>query len=449
MQQQHPIKSRAYYQYMIDLIDRKPSYYSADDVGQIAYDLLDEGNAAEALNACKLGLLQHPDDDYIQLIEAKVLLHMHRFDEAEKIWQSQKDSEIDPFKISIRFGLDAMQHDQEEAFGYLLRQLKEGHLLLMEFIDIIDELFDVLPHTMTARYLKEAMTWMEQNSKKEEKLPEAIARIGAFLMDCGCSKDAIPVLEKSLDLDAYDVYSWQDLARCQFDNKFYDDCANSCEMGLAIDPKNPLFNFALGYIRYTEENFEEAAEHLEIVRQFAEGHIEHEELHLERQEAEQQTAITYDLLGACYVSLNRLEEAMVCYQTLVNRLPSCDEGYFHMATIALDLGDIRGALQHTENAIAINPKNTTYLSLRVTLLTDLRRFEDALKGLDDLVKLQPKSKAFLLAQAELSLNLHHYEKADKAYRKLLKMKPSDFASKELMRAYFESIGDNDALKEIK
>ena len=310
-----------------------------------------------------------------------------------------------------------MQHDQEEAFGYLIRQQQEGRLSLLEFIDIVDELFDVLPHNLTAKYLKTTIKWLENHPLKEEKLSEAIGRLGAMLMDCGCSKDAIPVFEKALDMDAYDIYSWQDLSRCQFDNNLYDDCANSCEMGLAIDPDNPIFHFALGFIRYTEENYEKAVDHLERARQFAEGRLEHEDLHLERQEAEQQVSIMYDLLGDSYIQLNRLEEATGCYQMLVNCQPGCDGGYFHLATLALDRGDIRGALQHIENAISIAPKNTTYLSLRVTLLTDLRRFEEALKGLDDLVKIQPKSKAFLLAQAELSLNLHHYEKADKAYQK--------------------------------
>lgn len=445
---QTQLKSRAYYQYMIDLIDHKPSYYSADEIGQIAFDLLDEGNPAEALNACKLGLLQHPDDEYVELIEAKIFLHMHRFEEAENILKSQKGDEDDPFRISIRFGLDALQNDQDEAFGYLLRKYKEGKLMLQEYTDIIDELFETLPHLLTAKYLKEAYAWYQKHPSKEEKLAECISRIGALLMDSGCADDAIKVFEKALDLDAYDIYSWQDLARCQFDLKYYDDCANSCEMGLAIDPKNPIFNFALGYIRYMEEDYEESAEHLDLARQFVEGKLDHEEINLERQEVESQAAITYDLLGSSYISLNRLDEAIECYQQLVNRVPTCDEGYFHLSTLALDRGDIRGALEYIEKAIEIKPQQTTYLSLRVTLLTDLRRFEEALKGLDDLVKLEPKSKAFLLAQAELSLNLHNYEKADKAYRKLLKMKPSDFASKELMRAYFESIGDNDALNQI-
>ena len=433
---------------MIDRVDRKQSYYSAEEIGQIAYDLLDEGDAEEAFNACKIGLQQHPDDEYIELVMAKVLLHMHRFDEAEKILKGQQDVEEDPFRISIRFGLDAMTGIQEEAFDYLLRMLKESKLLLLEYVDIIDELFDTLPHVLTAQYMKEGLSWAEQQSQKEDKLAETIARIGALLMDCGCMTDAIPVLEKALDLDAYDVYSWQDLARCQFACQIFDDCANSCEMGLAIDPKNPIFNFALGYIRYTQENYKEAVEHLEVSRLFAEGKINHEDIHLERYEIEQQVVVTYDLLASSYLALGKSDEAYDCYKSLVNRLPSCHEGYFHLATLVMERGDIRGALEYIEKAIEIDANNTTYLSLRVTLLTDLRRFEEALKGLDDLVKIDPKSKAFLLAQAELSLNLHHYEQADKAYRKLLKLQPNDYASKELMRAYFESIGDNDALNQI-
>lgn len=441
-------KSRAYYQYMIDRVDQKQSYYSADEIGQIAYDLLDEGDAAEALRVCQMGLQQHPDDDYIELVKAKVLLHMHRFDEAERILKSQQDAEDDPFRISIRFGLDIMQGKQEQAYNYLLANLKEGKLLLVEFVDIIDELFDAAFKSVTSAYLQVAYDMYTESGKKEDKLSETYARIGAMMMDCGSMERAIPILEKALDLDAYDVYSWQDLARCQFAMQSFGDCANSCEMGLAIDPKNPIFNFALGYIRYTEGDYKEAVEHLEVSRQFAEGKIEHEELHLERFEIEQQMIVTYDLLGASYVALEKNEEAADCYKILVNRMPNCHEGYFHLATLMMERGDIRGALEYIDKAIEIEPENTAYLSLRVTLLTDLRRFEEALSGLNDLVKIDPKSKSFLLAQAELSLNLHHYEQADKAYRKLLKLKPSDHTSKELMRAYFESIGDNEALNQI-
>ena len=43
-------KSRAYYQYMLDLADNKVSYFSTDEISQVIYDLLDEGDADEAIS---------------------------------------------------------------------------------------------------------------------------------------------------------------------------------------------------------------------------------------------------------------------------------------------------------------------------------------------------------------------------------------------------------------
>ena len=73
---------------------------------------------------------------------------------------------------------------------------------------------------------------------------------------------------------------------------------------------------------------------------------------------------------------------------------------------------------------------------------------EALQVLDELIELDPKSKTYLLAKAELSLSLKRYDEADRAYRTLLKLKPKDSTSRELMRAYFEAIGDNEALKKL-
>ena len=70
---------------MLDLADDKVSYYSTDDISQIIYDLLDDGDAEEAMAACQKGLDLHPEDEFLELIEAKILLHMNRFDEAEKL----------------------------------------------------------------------------------------------------------------------------------------------------------------------------------------------------------------------------------------------------------------------------------------------------------------------------------------------------------------------------
>ena len=53
---------------MLDLADDKVSYYSTDDISQIIYDLLDDGDAEEAMAACQKGLDQHPEDEFLELI---------------------------------------------------------------------------------------------------------------------------------------------------------------------------------------------------------------------------------------------------------------------------------------------------------------------------------------------------------------------------------------------
>lgn len=434
---------------MLDLADNKVSYYSTDDISQVIYDLLDDGDAAEAMKACQKGLDQHPGDEFLELIEAKILLHMNRYDEAEKLVKGNPD-EQSPFGIGIRFGIDVGTKDQKAAFEALFEQLQKGNISGLEFVEIIDELFDCLPNHLTAEYLSMAAdVVVNKEEKSDAQDAEALGRMGALLMDCNCHREAIPVLEHALDKDAYDIFSWQDLSRCQFELQMYDECRNSCEMGLAVDPKNPLFNFALGFILFQKGEHEEAVEHLELARQYAEGKLQHEEMHIERQEIEQQTSITYELLGSSYSALGEYDKARECYEVLVQRIPSFTEGYYRLSTLSLDKGDTAKALEYIQEALHIEPDNITYLALSVTLLTELHRFDEALQGLDQLIELDPKSKTYLLAKAELSLSLKRYEEADKAYRSLLKLKPKDSTSRALMRAYFEAIGDDEALKKLK
>ena len=442
-------KSRAYYQYMLDLCDKKVSYYSTDDMAQIIYDLLDDGDTTEAMAACQKGLDQHPGDEYLELIEAKILVHMHRYGEAKQLLRDNPDEES-PFGIGIQFGIDVATGDQDAAFASLHQMMTQGTITPMEWVDIVDELFDTLPHDTTAIYLQQAAEWIvDRGQKPDEQDAEALGRIGALLMDSGCHQQAVPVLERALDVDAYDIYSWQDLIRCQFDLQRYDECRQSCEMGLAVDPSNPLFHFALGYILFQNNDNAGAIEHLEQARQYAEGKLQHEELNLDRQEVDQQTHITYELLGNAYYAIGQNDKARECYEVLVHRIPNFAEGYYRLSMLDVEKGDLPTSLQRIDKALQIDPDNVTYVTFRVTILTDMQCYEDALSGISRLVELDPKSKTYLLAKAEMSLSLKHYDEADAAYRSLLKLKPKDSATREMMRAYFESIGDEEALKKLK
>lgn len=441
-------KTRAYYQYMLDKADGKIGYYSAEDIEQLVYDLLEDGDAEEAMRACQIGLDQHPDDDYLELVEAKLLVLTQRADEAERLMKD-KSEDTTPFDISIRFGIMVNRKQIKQAHDYLCQHLRNGKVSTMEYVGMLDEMFDIMPQTDMRSFLHEGFLDSIQKKKNGQDEAEALGRIGAMLMDCNDHETAIPVLEKALDLDAYDVYTWQDLSRCQFELKMYDKCANSCEMGLAIDPQNPLFNFALGYIKFNENDFEGCVEHLRISCLYAEGKLKHEEVRVDRTEAEQQTMLSYEMLGTAYMQMERFDEAIECYLKLLDRGPMNDEICMKLAMVYMAKGDAASAIEKIETAIDLQPQKSEYKTLRVAILTDMHRFDEALNQLDELLEQQPHSKSFLLAKAELSMSLKRYDEADKAYRSLLQLKPRDNTSRTLLRTYFESIGDEEALRKLK
>lgn len=444
-------KSRAYYQYMLDVTDQKVGYYSTDDISLIVYDLLDDGDEEEALAACQKGLDQHPDDEYVLIIKAKVLARMRRYDESLRLLQGNPD-EHSPFGLSIRFAIDIHREGDRKALDQLLAALTEQKLTVQETIDIIDEGFDDLQRDVAAEFLLKVFDHMLQTKctpSGNEQPAENLGRIGALLMDCGRHREAIPVLEKALDIDAYDVYSWQDLSRCQFELRMHDECQQTCEMGLAIDPDNPLFNFALGAILSENQHYAEAVELLEKVRLYNEGKLQHEDLHLDRQEMEQQHNLTYDMLGGAYQALGQTDKAITNYTALVKRMPNLAEAYYRLAMLWGEKKEMDEAMRCVETALRLSPDEALYLGLHVSLLIDLKRFDDAIADLDHLIETNHTPKAFLLAKAELLMTLERYDEADATYRRLLKLKPKDEPMRQLMRAYFESIGDEEALKKLK
>ncbi len=441
-------KSRAYYQYMLDVCDQRVGYYSTDDVANIVYDLLDDGDEQEALAACQKGLDQHPGDEFVLIVKAKVLVRMHRYDEAEHLLKGNPD-EQSPFGISIRFGIDLKQNGAVEALQRLMADYEAQRLTTQEMVDIADEYFDDVQHLVLCPILLQLAQSIDNEATSDDgQKAETLGRIGALLMDCHCHSEAISVLEKALDVDAYDVYSWQDLTRCQFELKRMDECEQSCEMGLAIDPQHPLFNFLLGYIRCEQMRYDEAIACLELTRAYTEGRLQHENINLDRQEAEQQRFVMYEMLAIAYQNVEKTEKAIECYSILVQRQPRYSEGFERLAMLYSETGQMEQALLHADIAIRLEPDNKEFLALHASLNTQMRHFEAALDDLDRLIEIDPRSKTYLLAKAELSLSIQRFDDADTAYRRLLKLRPNDEASRRMMREYFESIGDEEALKQL-
>lgn len=445
-------KSRAYYQYILDVYDQRVGYYSSDDISQIVYDLLDDGETDEALAACNKGLDQHPDAEDILLMKAKVLARMQQYEESQRLLHSNPERNS-PFGVSIQFAIDLHNKACSEALEDLVSQYEQQQLSAQELVDILEENFNSLEKPTLVPYLQRVVGNIEHGARRpaaeEAQTADVLGHIGALIMDCHNLREAIPVLEKALDVDAYDLFTWQDLARCQFELKMYDECQQTCEMGLAIDPINPIFNFALGCILHDQANYEEAIGHFETTRDVWEGRLKHEDVHEDPSEHDRQHTLLYELLCNAYQHTGQTDKAVTSYELLMQRAPYYQEGYQTLTMLLVNNGENEKALTWIARGLEQNPKDTTLLGMRASMNAQMRHYPEALADLEQLTDIDPTSKPYLLGKAELSRQLNRNEEADKAYRQLLKLRPRDEGTVELMRAYFESIGDDEALRLLK
>jgi len=435
-------KSEAYYRYKAELSRGVFPYFEIDEVEQIVYDLLDDDLLHEALDVINQGLSQHRDDEDLTKLKILILIHLRYVEEAQALFTPYINDGTDS-TATLKFAFEVVEGRDLSAIRSLGAKLHRKEIASIDFVNLIDEMWDEISSFGKFKALVAGAKYIDDNS-------EALARIGAMYMDLNEFERAIPVLEKALDIDAYDIYTWQDLIRCAFELRLVDKCAEACDFGIAIDPINPLFHFVRGFIMISERHdYQEAINSLEICRKFFEGEIQHEEIGIPPQELEAQFSMTYDLLAQCYASIDNVNKAGEYYEKLLVRMPDNHEVMFEYTRLLLDKGDLPKALDTINSAIKLQKRNTSYLSIKASILATMHCFDEALDTLDRLIKIKPSSKNFVLAKAELALGIKKFDVADSEFRRLLAMKPKEETTKNLMKEYFLSIGDSNAVKEIE
>lgn len=417
------------------------SYYDKEEIEAAVLDLLDMNMIEEAEYLAEQGLIMHPDDDSVEKLVIWIYLHHHKAEKAEEMFQKYRE-EGSEWSLRMKFAFCVMHGHPQKALADFLCILQEKKLPSLDWISTIDEMYEALPLKVLSPILIQAVKYIDDNA-------EALGRIGAMLIDAHMFTDASAALEKALDLDAYDIYSWQDLARCYLLTQENEKCIEACDFGLTIDEKNPLLSFIKGYLHYEHQEFAECIPYLQNARRFAEGKIEARNLNMSDDEIQQQINVTYDMLATAFMQIEKADSAQECYEILIERNPEYVTPYVQLTSIHLYKGDMNKALEYLNKAIELEPKSESVRSLQVSVLTTMKDFKGALDALKKLMQMKPKNHNFIMAYAELSRHLGLDKDADKAYRKLLKLGGLDKTCKDLLRNYFESIGDDEAVKQIE
>lgn len=417
------------------------SYYDTEEIESAVLDLIDANMMEDAECLAEHGAQLHPNDETVEKILIWIYFHHHKTEQAEAMYQKYCNDGTD-WSIRMHFAFTVMHGHPKAALEEFLAALDNHQITSIDWITTIDEMYEAIPIKVLVPYLIKAIDRTNDNA-------ETLGRIGNFLIEAYKFDEAIIALEKALDIDAYDIYSWQDLARAYILKEDVEKCLEACDYGLAIDEQNPLLSFLKGYILFNRKENKECIPALEVARRFAEGKIEPRNFNIPDSELQDQINVTYEMLGNAYLDDEQIDKAQDCFEILLERKPDSIVPYIQLSSIHLLKGDMNQALQYTQKGIEVDPESETVRTLHVSILTSMRDFNGALKSLKKLTQIKPNNHNFLMAYAELSRHIGNDKEADKTYRKLLKLGDLEQSYTQLLRDYFTSIGDDDALKKLE
>lgn len=419
------------------MADEKLSYYDMEEIEDAAYDLADDGKLEDACSLVEHGLRLHPADETLELLQIWLLMHTHRVPEAEAMFEKYKDEDSDVI-IRLRFEFEIFNGHPHKAMSNFLAALHNGKVPPADWMQTVNEMFESLNPEVVAPYLIMSMDFLPDNA-------DAWGQLGGLLMDLRHTQQATIALEHAIDIDAYNIYCWQDLARCYLFMGEEDKCAEACDYGLAIDPKNPVLNFNRACVHFSKKEYKEAIPLFELSRQFVEGKLKTECMINNEFELREQANVTYNLLGDCYRFTGQHDKATECLEILCERNPKDTKSILNLSTIYLEQGDTPQAEKLIEDALRIHPKDNALLALKVTILTTMHKFDEALAELDKLIALKPRTYNYRIAKAQLCLSLGKDEEGDLTFRQLLDLNPKDKQVRQMLIDYFSIIDDKDAL----
>ncbi len=434
-------KSKAYYRFCRDKEKGKYSYYDPEEFIDIIDDFEWDGNIDDALEVAEEGCRQHPGNEEIEQLLVILYLQHKRIDDAEKIF-AKYDGDGSYRTAMISFHIKVCTNHPRKALDEYLTELKKGRVSIVRWLETVDNLFDQIPKDILGPRLMKVVKYAEGNAT-------ALSTLGSMLLGCNLANEAAALFNKALDINAYDIFSWKELTRCYLQVQEVDRCIETAEFGLAVEPHDPMLNFACGYIHFIRKEYNKAIPHLEIMRKHSEKGMENDHSPLTPEEIKDQTCVSYWALGSCYLATKQLQKATECFETLTELEPDRKDGWFQLYTCYTFGQKIDKSLECLDNIIKLDPKDKTIYALKIMLLKMLHRDDEALKAMKGIVKLSHYSPTYMLLYAEMARQSKKYEECDRTYRAILKKKSKNKNVIVAMKHYFEIIADHDALEQLK
>lgn len=250
---------------------------------------------------------------------------------------------------------------------------------------------------MARQYHEEAIAVAPANATFLKNLAELLA------VGCKCYEDALKVYLKLLAADPRDVETLQGLAYICIETGKLNDAKPFLENILAIQPWN-----------------NDARETLES-------------LSAPPPSPQYRSAADLHADASRHAAENRLEEAKLLLQELVQLYPDNALGHNDLGVIRYRLGDVEGSQRDYERAVELEPLNTNFKkNLADLYFTEIGKTDEAIGIYLSLFRDHPQDVETLSALGQICTAVGKPDEANSFFKRLLEIEPWNLAAREAL-----------------
>ncbi len=428
-------ETKAFKKYVKQLETGCFTHFSEKEYEEIISGFLDEYQTKEAEDALKRGLAEYPDSRRIGKLRTMILIDRGQIKEASLVLEDYLDEgTMDIVEMCFLIAMKELRY--EDAFQLYVQAVKDGKTTPDLACQRLSEVCNAVPKKLYIQTIELLADMALQDIETQRTASRCLVIIDA-------AKSAIPILNRILNVDAYDADSWELLARCYEMTHQDEKCRNACEYGLALQPNNTMLLYLRGNYAYEEQDWHKAIPDLRLLYDIRTGKAEGTcTADIPDEDQPDQLRELREMLASAYEFSDQLDKSVEMSLELCEEDPTDARKWYDLACRLLQMGNGPKGLEAIERCLELEPRNELYLRTRITLVLNCQRPMKEIKAaISALLDVNPDSTEGWLTLGALFRALNQKEDAYTCYNQLRKLHPTNPKERRLMLDYFESIGE--------
>lgn len=233
-------------------------FFESDELTLLAeyYASIQDGEAADEI--IEYGLQLYPENLDLIVYHCQSLMAKGKVGEAEEIVSRLPDSS--DYMVRLLKAEICMNDGRSEEGEKIIRSLYDEDPDISVMLDIAQIYLNI-------QSLDKASVWLEKAYAEAPDDPDVLDMLSTFYFRTGNTEKEIEIYNKILDNDSYNVYAWQQLARCYIRLEQPEKALEAIGFAGAIDDTDQQTLELEGLSHIMMNNIDEAISRLESVKE--------------------------------------------------------------------------------------------------------------------------------------------------------------------------------------